>query len=71
VTVFIRENAVVALLRVLSGLRDYYPLLEVRRCPLYELVTGCPATPVVSTCRRLASEVRNLYLSRKTSVLLS
>jgi hypothetical protein len=41
VTVFIFENSVATLFRALSGLRDYYPLLEVRRCPLFELVVGC------------------------------
>jgi hypothetical protein len=71
VTVFVLENSVASLLRALSGLGDYYPLLEVCRCPLHKLVAGCPVSPVVATCRRLTSEALNLYLSRKTSRYLS
>jgi ribosomal protein L32 len=50
---------------------DYYPLLEVRRCPLFELVVGCNVSVKVATCRRLTSEARTLYTIRKTSLPIS
>jgi hypothetical protein len=43
----------------------------VRRCPLFELVVGCNISVNVATCRRLASEARTLYTSRKTSLHIS